>query len=100
MSNAMQDLEQNILKLIDFKEDIAMLTEMTDWDDIDPVFMDRLLSISSVYEMRFELLWQSYEKALEEYYIKVKLNESDIDFDLIDKDELIQFPYPDNSRDY
>jgi hypothetical protein len=68
MSNKIQDLEQQILKAWSLKEDISTLTEAADWTAIDPVFMDRLLSIACVHEMHMEALWGVYEEVVNEYY--------------------------------
>ena len=80
--NKHQELEQQILSVWEFDKDIKSLTDSADWTSIDPIFMDRLLSISSVYEMRVERLWGVYEDALQEHYNVKNLNyASDIDFD-------------------
>jgi hypothetical protein len=68
MSNKIQDLEQQILKAWSLKEDISTLSESADWTAIDPVFMDRLLSIACVHEMHMETLWGLYEEVVNEYY--------------------------------
>ena len=78
MSNKIQELENKILKAWSLKEDISTLTEAADWTAIDPVFMDRLLSIACVHEMHMEALWGVYEEALNEYY---KVKPSAVDFD-------------------
>jgi len=83
MSNKIQDLEQQILKAWSLKEDISTLTEAADWTAIDPVFMDRLLSIACVHEMHMEALWGLYEEVVNEYYAwkPREVNFDDIDFD-------------------
>ena len=68
MANKMQDLEQEILKNMELPKDIEILAELTDWNEVDPVFMNRVLSIAAVYEFRMLKLWDVYEEALEEYY--------------------------------
>jgi hypothetical protein len=78
MSNKIQDLEQQILKAWSLKKDISTLTEAADWTTIDPVFMDRLLSIACVHEMHMEALWGLYEEVVNEYYI---YKPRDVDFD-------------------
>jgi len=67
MANKIQKLEEKILKAWSLKEDISTLTEAADWTAIDPVFMDRLLSIACVYEMHMEALWGLYEEVVDEY---------------------------------
>ena len=71
--NKHQKLEQQILSVWEFDKDIKSLTDSADWTSIDPIFMDRLLSIASVYEMRVERLWGVYEEALQEHYHYQKL---------------------------
>jgi hypothetical protein len=68
MANKIQKLEEQILKAWSLKEDISTLTEAADWTAIDPVFMDRLLSIACVHEMHMEALWGVYEEVVDEYY--------------------------------
>lgn len=81
MMNKHQELEQQILKCWGLKDDIHVLTEGADWTKIDPIFMDRLLSIASVHEMHMETLWGVYEEALQEYYNIKNLNDAqDINF--------------------
>ena len=70
--NKMQELEQEILKNMDLPKDIETLADLTDWNDVDPVFMNRVLSIASVYEFRMQKLWDVYEEAVEEYYEKAR----------------------------
>ena len=72
MSNKIQDLEQDILGAWHFQSDISALTEVTDWDDVDPKFMDRVLSMASVQEVRMEKLWQTFEEVVKEYYAMKK----------------------------
>ena len=80
--NKHQELEQQILNVWEIDKDIKTLADSADWTAIDPIFMDRLLSIASVYEMRVERLWGVYEEALQEYYnIKNLNNARDINFD-------------------
>ena len=68
MANKIQELEQQILKAWSLKGDIGTLSEAADWTAIDPVFMDRLLSIACVHEMHMEALWGVYEEVVKEYY--------------------------------
>ena len=68
MSNKIQDLEENILAAWQFQTDINSLAEITDWNDVDPEFMDRILSIASVQDIRMEKLWQTFEEVVKEYY--------------------------------
>jgi hypothetical protein len=68
MANKIQKLEEKILKAWSLKEDISTLTKAADWTTIDPVFMDRLLSIACVHEMHMEALWGLYEEVVDEYY--------------------------------
>jgi len=83
MTNKHQKLEQQILKCWGLKEDINVLANSADWTAIDPIFMDRLLSIASVYEMYIETVWEAYEEALQEYSA-LKPREVDFDEDRID----------------
>jgi len=78
MANKIQKLEEKILKAWSLKEDISTLTEAADWTAIDPVFMDRLLSIACVHEMHMEALWGLYEEVVDEYYV---YKPRDVDFD-------------------
>ena len=79
--NKHQELEQQILNIWEIDKDIKTLADSADWTAIDPIFMDRLLSIASVYEMRVERLWGVYEEALQEYYNIKNLNDArDINF--------------------
>jgi len=78
MANKIQELENQILKAWSLKEDISTLTEAADWTDIDPVFMDRLLSIACVHEMHMEALWGVYEEVVDEYYA---YKPREVDFD-------------------
>lgn len=81
MMNKHQELEQQILNIWEIDKDIKTLADSADWTAIDPIFMDRLLSIASVYEMRVERLWGVYEEALQEYYNIKNLNDArDINF--------------------
>ena len=80
MANKHQELEQQILKCWGLKEDINVLAESADWTTIDPIFMDRLLSIACVHEMHMETLWGAYEEALDEYY-KATGKHRDVNFD-------------------
>jgi hypothetical protein len=78
MANKIQKLEEKILKAWSLKEDISTLTEAADWTAIDPVFMDRLLSIACVHEMHMEALWGLYEEVVDEYYA---YKPRDVDFE-------------------
>ena len=80
MANKHQELEQQILECWGLKEDINTLAESADWTTIDPIFMDRLLSIACVHEMHMETLWGAYEEALDEYY-KATGKHRDVNFD-------------------
>lgn len=81
MMNKHQELEQQILNIWEIDKDIKTLADSADWTAIDPIFMDRLLSIASVYEMRVERLWGVYEEALQEYNNIKNLNDAqDINF--------------------
>jgi hypothetical protein len=65
MSNAIQDLEQEVLLCWGITEDLLLLAkEHEDNDD----FCNKVLGIKHVYEMRFSKAWDTYEKVVEEYY--------------------------------
>jgi 3'-phosphoadenosine 5'-phosphosulfate sulfotransferase len=86
------DLEQQILKAEMLNDDIKLLANDVDWTVIDPKFMNRLLSVATVYQMRIEECYELLEEISEQCYIKIKQNESKVDMnDVVDNDDLIDF---------
>ena len=64
MSN-IQDMEQQITKCWEITEDLWLVAgEHEDDDDIS----NKVLGLKHVYEMRFNKLWDLYEKTLADYY--------------------------------
>jgi len=86
------DLEQQILKAEMLNDDIKLLANDADWTVIDPKFLNRMLSIATVYQMRIEECYELLEEISEQCYIKIKQNESKVDMnDVVDNDDLIDF---------
>ena len=65
------DVEQEILKCWDIKEDLKLITEKIEHDD---ELCNKILGVMHVYDMRFNKLWEHFEEGLEEFYdLKQKL---------------------------
>ena len=69
MSN-IQDLEQELTRCWDIVEDLKLIGT------------DKTLALATVYELRFDKAWATYEKLVEEYYELKKLNSlREVNFD-------------------
>jgi hypothetical protein len=63
--NKIQDMEQQLLRCWEITEDLWLVAnEHEDNDDIS----NKVLGLKHVYEMRFNKLWDLYEKTVTEYY--------------------------------
>jgi hypothetical protein len=63
--NKLQDMEQQLLRCWEITEDLWLVAnEHEDNDDIS----NKVLGLKHVYEMRFNKLWDLYEKTVSEYY--------------------------------
>jgi hypothetical protein len=63
--NKLQDMEQQLLRCWEITEDLWLVAnEHEDNDDIS----NKVLGLKHVYEMRFNKLWDLYEKTVTEYY--------------------------------
>lgn len=58
------DLEQEIMRCWAVTEDINLVYESTDWNNPDEV-RNALLSLHTLYELKFQRLWNTFEKCIE-----------------------------------
>jgi hypothetical protein len=65
MANRIQDLEQEVLLCWQIIEDLKTLAEEHETEN---EVCDQILAIATVYEMRFNKAWKTYEYAVDEYY--------------------------------
>lgn len=66
MSSKMQDLEQEIMNCWNVVDDIKSYLKAEHLND-DRV-MNFLIGMEELYQVKFENLWNVYERALDEYY--------------------------------
>jgi hypothetical protein len=63
--NKLQDMEQQLLRCWEITEDLLMVAnEHEDDDEVS----NKVIGLKHVYEMRFNKLWDLYEKTVTEYY--------------------------------
>lgn len=55
------ELEQDIMNCWNVVEDIKTIYDRVDYDDADKV-MNALLGLQTIYQMKFEDLWETFEK--------------------------------------
>ncbi len=76
MSN-LQDLEQELTRCWDIVEDLKL------------VGTNEAIALATVYDMRFNKAWETYEHLVKEYYTMRDLNSTrDVIFDEETKDDL------------
>lgn len=56
-------LEQDIMQCWGVVDDIDLVYKSTDWQDLDSV-QNSLLSLHTLYKMKFEKLWDSFEECV------------------------------------
>jgi hypothetical protein len=65
MSNKIQDLEQEVLRCWEITQDLQLIAREHEHDN---EVCDKVLAIATLYEMRFNKAWDTYEKVVKEYY--------------------------------
>lgn len=78
VSNAIFDLEQQLLQFAAFTDDIEMVnrhfTEDPKWESIDGELCDAILNkygaIQQLYEIKFQNMWETFEIVCKEYHDK------------------------------
>lgn len=81
MSNSIFDLEQEMLQFANVTDDIDRVTkyfvESSDWEGMDgrlaDALMNKYLAIKELYEIKFDTMWNIFEKVCKEYHIAHKL---------------------------
>jgi hypothetical protein len=76
MSNAIFDLEQQLLDCWRVTDDIKLITkhfvEDPVWEEMDPKVSDALMSkyfaIKELYELKFDEMWHTFESVCKEYH--------------------------------
>lgn len=66
MSNKMQDLEERIMSCWSVVDDIKEYLRADHLED--DRFMNFLIGMQELYQVKFENLWNTYDEALREYY--------------------------------
>ena len=90
------DLEQEIMKCWNITDDLDMVTkhfvDSPDWEGMDGKLCDALMNkyfgIKELYDVRFQRLWDTFEKVCKEYHEYRNFSEHGI-----------ELPYPDDLRD-
>jgi len=75
-SNAIFDLEQEIINCWEIIDDVKMITDyFTDdpkWKEMDPVLADALMNkyygLAEVYELKMQKAWNTFETVCREYH--------------------------------
>jgi len=76
MDNPIFDLEQEIMDCWRVTEDVDMTTrhfvDSPKWEGMDPKLCDALMNkyfgIKELYELKFDKLWNTFEKVCKEYH--------------------------------
>lgn len=71
MSNAIFDLEQQIMECWNVTRDIELVTQhLVDHSDgySDDDVMNKYLAIKDLYEIKFERMWETFEQVTKEYH--------------------------------
>jgi len=74
MTDKMQDLEQHIMECWQFVDDVKLLYKQVMDKDLhkdQDKLANALLGLSTIYEIKFERAFNTYEEALEQHYKKV-----------------------------
>jgi hypothetical protein len=87
MSNAIFDLEQQLLDCWRVTDDIKLITkhfvEDPVWEGMDPKVSDALMSkyfaIKELYELKFDEMWHTFEAVCKEYHQYRKAAEESTD---------------------
>ena len=85
MSNAIFELEQQILDCWKVTDDIKTVTKWfvddPEWEGMDPklcdAIMNKYFAIQELYELKFENLWKTFESVCYDYHRYRKLSEND-----------------------
>ena len=81
MSNSIFDLEQEMLQFANVTDDIERVTkyfvESSEWENMDGKLADALMNkyfaIKELYEIKFQNMWDTFDKVCEEYHTANKL---------------------------
>jgi hypothetical protein len=74
MTNKMQDLEQHIMECWQLVDDVKLLYEQVmdkDLHEDQDKLSNALLGLYTIYGMKFERAFNTYEEALKQHYKKV-----------------------------
>ena len=74
MTNKMQDLEQHIMECWQLVDDVKLLYEQVmdkDLNEDQDKLSNALLGLYTIYGMKFERAFNTYEEALKHHYKKV-----------------------------
>ena len=74
MTNKMQDLEQHIMECWQLVDDVKLLYEQVmdkDLNEDQDKLANALLGLYTIYGMKFERAFNTYEEALKHHYKKV-----------------------------
>jgi len=89
VSNAIFDLEQQMLEFANVTSDIEMVnrhfTEDEKWENINGELCDAILNkygaIQQLYEIKFQNMWDTFEIVCKEYHEAKKQRERDTSLD-------------------
>ena len=81
MSNSIFDLEQEMLQFANVTDDIERVTKYfiddSKWESMHPeladAIMNKYFAIKELYEIKFDNMWDTFEKVCKEYHIAHKL---------------------------
>lgn len=66
--------------MIDFEQELTRCWDIV--EDLKIIGTDEALALATVYELRFNKAWETFEKVVDEYYNMRKRTESrDVNFD-------------------